>query len=60
MFQFPAFPPLARYPLSPEGGFPHSDISGSTLTTSSPELFAGNHVLLRFGCQGIHRVPFLS
>ena len=28
-------------------GFPHSDISGSKLMSSSPELFAGYRVLLR-------------
>ena len=30
-----------------EGGFPHSDISGSKLTYSSPERFAVRRVLLR-------------
>lgn len=28
-------------------GLPHSDISGSMLASSSPELFVGRHVLLR-------------
>src|SRR6266436_4005038 len=28
-------------------GFPHSEISGSTLACNSPELFAANHVLHR-------------
>ncbi len=28
-------------------GLPHSDIDGSTLASSSPSLFAANHVLLR-------------
>ena len=28
-------------------GFPHSDINGSKLTSSSPSLFAGNRVLHR-------------
>ena len=28
-------------------GLPHSDTSGSLLASSSPELFVGNHVLLR-------------
>lgn len=28
-------------------GFPHSEISGSSLLSSSPELIAGNHVLHR-------------
>ena len=31
----------------PPGGFPHSDIDGSTLARSSPSLFAACHVLLR-------------
>jgi hypothetical protein len=30
-----------------EGGFPHSDISGSKLVRSSPELIAAYHVLHR-------------
>jgi hypothetical protein len=52
MFQFPPCPPWAyvfspRYPGIPPGGFPHSDISGSKLVDSSPELFAACHVLLR-------------
>jgi hypothetical protein len=34
-------------PGIPPGGFPHSDISGSTLIGSSPKLFAACHVLLR-------------
>ncbi len=37
----------ARYPGIPPGGFPHSDISGSTLVGSSPKLFAACYVLLR-------------
>ena len=36
-----------RYPGIPPGGFPHSDISGSSLADSSPKLFAVNHVLHR-------------
>ena len=36
-----------RYPGIPLGGFPHSDISGSTLVGNSPELFAACCVLLR-------------
>ena len=52
MFQFPPCPPYAYlfsiwYPGIPPGGFPHSDISGSTLADSSPKLFAVYHVLLR-------------
>ena len=31
------------------GGFPHSDISGSMLMCSSPELFAA--------CRALHRLP---
>ena len=52
MFQFRRFPThtyLIQYAL-PEvcsGGFPHSDISGSTLICSSPKLFAAYHVLHR-------------
>ena len=30
-----------------DAGFPHSDIYGSMLTSSSPQLFAGSRVLLR-------------
>ena len=52
MFQFPSCPPRtyrfsARYPGIPPGGFPHSDISGSTLADSSPKLLAVYHVLHR-------------
>ena len=52
MFQFRAFPPYGylihhtvhRYCLC---GFPHSDISGSSLICSSPKLFAACRVLHR-------------
>ena len=52
MFQFRRFPAytyfiqctLLRYCLR---GFPHSDISGSSLICSSPKLFAACHVLHR-------------
>ena len=52
MFQFPRCPPrtlciqvrVTRVHLV---GFPHSDMSGSTLATSSPDLFAGDRVLHR-------------
>lgn len=52
MFQFPSFPPVAYvfsygYPGFPLGGFPHSDISGSSPADGSPKLFAVYHVLLR-------------
>ena len=36
-----------RCPGIPPGGFPHSDISGSSLVGSSPKLFAAIHVLHR-------------
>ncbi len=58
MFQFPGFPLLAEYLL--RGGFPHSDIPESMRISSSSGLFAGNRVLHRLQCQGIHRGPFLS
>ena len=35
------------YPGIPPGGFPHSDISGSSLVGSSPKLFAAYYVLHR-------------
>ena len=52
MFQFRAFPSynylihctIHRYCLC---GFPHSEISGSSLICSSPKLFAACHVLHR-------------
>ena len=52
MFQFPSCPPptygfSGRYPGIPPGGFPHSDIAGSSPADGSPTLFAVNHVLLR-------------
>jgi hypothetical protein len=36
-----------RYPGIPLGGFPHSDIPGSSLVGSSPRLLAAYYVLLR-------------
>lgn len=36
-----------QYYLIKDSGFPHSDISGSKLISSSPKLIAGNRVLLR-------------
>src|SRR5579862_4362356 len=48
MFQFPGLPPSVRgSPGMTRVGLPHSDIDGSTLASSSPSLFAANHVLLR-------------
>jgi hypothetical protein len=52
MFQFPAFP-YAPYVFRcacrgiARGGFPHSDIPGSTPACGSPRLFAAYHVLRR-------------
>jgi hypothetical protein len=50
MFQFPGFASSSyvfrtRYPR--KGGFPHSDIRGSTIARISPRLFAACHVLHR-------------
>jgi hypothetical protein len=50
MFQFPGFASgpygfRAGYPR--RGGFPHSDIRGSTIARISPRLFAACHVLHR-------------
>ena len=39
-------------------GLPHSDISGSSLLSSYPELFAAWYVLHRLWSQGIHLVLF--
>ena len=52
MFQFPGFPScnygfIARYCNITCSAFPHSDICGSLLICSSPQLFAACHVLLR-------------
>ncbi len=52
MFQFPGFPAYDYFIHrtlydSSSYGFPHSDICGSTLICSSPQLFAACHVLLR-------------
>ena len=52
MFQFPGFPScnygfIARYCNITCSEFPHSDICGSRLICSSPQLFAACHVLLR-------------
>ena len=52
MFQFSGFPPytygfsIRSMDMSP-WGFPHSDICGSRLICSSPQLFAAYHVFLR-------------
>jgi hypothetical protein len=35
-------------------GLPHSEISGSSLVSSSPKLIAACYVLHRLWCQGIH------
>ena len=52
MFQFRRFPPYSyvftvRYLLMTACGLPHSDVCGSILVCSSPQLFAAYHVLLR-------------
>ena len=52
MFQFPRFPsPALSFPQEMpsvlNGGFPHSDIPGSTPVHGYPRLFAVSHVLLR-------------
>ena len=52
MFQFRAFPSYAYFiqrtiPEYCSGGFPHSEISGSTDICSSPKLIAACHVLHR-------------
>ena len=52
MVHFPALSSTAyvfgrRYPGMTLGGFPHSEISGSTLVCSSPKLIAACHVLHR-------------
>ena len=48
------------YDVYTRRGFPHSDIQGSTLISNSPWLIAGDRVLRRFWCQGIHRAPFIT
>ena len=49
MFQFRRFPSYGYliHHTIPCGGFPHSEISGSLLICSSPELIAAYHVLHR-------------
>ena len=52
MFQFRRFPTYAyliqrRLTEYCSAGFPHSDISGSTVICTSPKLIAACHVLLR-------------
>ena len=52
MFQFPGFASITYvfsygYQNVTSGGFPHSDITGSSLACSSPMLFAAYHVLRR-------------
>ena len=51
-FQFTGFPQYAYFiqhtvTESSSAGFPHSDICGSLLICSSPQLFAACHVFLR-------------
>ena len=51
MFQFPGCIPAGanagRWPPVKAAGFPHSEIGGSKLTSSSPPLIAGSRVLHR-------------
>ena len=47
MFQFPAFAHLYDVVDIWSTGLPHSEISGSTVICTSPELVAACHVLLR-------------
>ena len=47
MFQLAGLARAGLYIQPVVFGLPHSDISGSMLASSSPELFVGNHVLLR-------------
>ena len=47
MFQLAGLARPGLYIQPVVSGLPHSDISGSMLASSSPELFVGNHVLLR-------------
>ena len=50
MFQFPGFASSSyvfRTGYPRKGGFPHSDIRGSTIARISPRLFAACHVLHR-------------
>ena len=48
MFQFPPFAPSSRDGTSTAaGGFPHSEIPGSSRICRSPGLIAAYHVLLR-------------
>ncbi len=49
-----------EYALFAVRGFPHSDIHASMPISGSAWLFAGDRVLRRFWCQGIHRVLFLT
>ena len=60
MFQFPGFPLLAESHEFTRAGFPHSDTPGSKPISSSPGRFAGNRVLRRLQCLGIHRGPLPS
>lgn len=41
-------------------GFPHSEISGSQLFSSSPKLIAGFASFIACWCQGIHQQPLIA
>ncbi|CAN0379466.1 unnamed protein product [Hapterophycus canaliculatus] len=48
MFQFPGFAFLTYKSIGVcKGGFPHSEISGSKVVRTSPELIAAYHVFRR-------------
>lgn len=59
MFQFPSFALLERSICQLADGLPHSDIRGSLLVCSSPQLIAALHVLLRL-CMPRHPPCALS
>ena len=65
MFQFPTFASPAyvfsrRCRVFSPGGLPHSDISGSTLFGSSPELFAAYTSFIASWRQGIRHAPLVA
>ena len=47
MFQFPAFAPFEKGDHIAVAGLSHSEIPGSKVICTSPELIAAYHVLLR-------------
>ena len=59
MFQFPPYALLERSIPVNRDGLPHSEIHGSLLLCSSPQLIAALHVLLRL-CMPRHPPCALS